>query len=62
MEAREVAEYCWKHDIPEVSLFETAYLWRFGKVVNLHADVHRYRYELIVPKYVEKYLESRHGN
>lgn len=51
-----VQAHCDRVGLPIYSVFETAYVWRFGVTRNMAEEVHRYRYQWVVPQYMKEYV------
>lgn len=51
-----VENHCEKVNLPIFTVFETAYMWRFGKTINIDNEVRRYRQHGIVPCYIIEYI------
>lgn len=57
-----VQDFCQRVNLPIFTVFETAYVWRFGKTVNVENEVRRYREHCIVPRYLISYLDHVEKN
>ena len=57
-----VQDHCQKVHLPVIVVFETAYMWRFGKLTNIENEVRRYREHCIVPRYLLSYLDHLEKN
>lgn len=52
-----LADRLLRENITPESFFRSAYIWRFGKIVDISRDVLEYKVAGIVPIYVEAYIQ-----
>ena len=44
--------------VDELTFFRIAHVWAFGTDPDLHNEVAQYKLNAIIPKYVERYVQS----
>jgi len=47
--------------IDALTFFRSAYQWRFGRDIDLHADVLAWKEKQVIPNYVARYLNHLQG-
>lgn len=55
---QKVKKFCDSRAVSPFVLFKLAHFWRFNRDVSIGSDVHLYRTEGVVPKYVQVYLDN----